>query len=65
MSEADPLRWEAVARPRAAASAFLAGLLTIAGSGILLSAGSADSKDTTSQLLFVHAHASAFRASGS
>ena len=64
MSEADPLRWEAAARPRAAASAFLAGLLTIAGSGILLSAGSADSKDTTSQLLFVHAHASAFRASG-
>jgi hypothetical protein len=64
VSEADPLHWEATARPRAAASALLAGLLTIAGSAILLSAGSADSKDTTSQLLFVHAHASAFRISG-
>lgn len=64
MAEDDPLRWEAAARPRAAASALLAGLLTIAGSAVLLGAGSADSKDTTSQLLFVHQHATAFRISG-
>lgn len=64
MAESDSLRWEAVARPRAAASALIAGALTIAGSAILLSAGSADSKDTTSQLLFVHQHATSFRISG-